>query len=422
MNCAELRTWVMQAAASVNSGQKACEIPANLKASLVANRVLSTDREYVNALIKLSSRLPQEIAYEIHSQAWSLTDIDSGSLPQNPEVQYVRLSDLSSLVPTKPYIHIQGQPFAIAKNEAAAKGSLTDQFTLIFRDNIRLSLSSALWKNSSTFFRTALEGNFKEAGEKSIELKDITAAQFFRLVDGVLDVSDFQSDYIVACFLDSPSLIKKVASQLLLDKVNTYRSPTTSCTIDLDLRNIKFPMTHQLQSLVGLPLRSLNLSGQKVDERALENVAKISSLEDLSLSEMIISAKSLSSLTALTHLRSLDISKCDQISGDNALNFLTSLPNLTTLNLSRCSKINAKALEALGTLHLKRLELRQMFGMGSAAVDTISLCSELERLDISGNRQLKDEHLTKLKRTLSLADIISNTSALAGATAQKRIS
>jgi hypothetical protein len=166
-----------------------------------------------------------------------------------------------------------------------------------------------------------------------------------------------------------------------------------SQTFCLDLSNVASLVNASVAQLVGLSLVELSLSGQVLlTADALDSVAKISTLQKLSLSGIRnLGNSSLVKLTSLP-LTDLDISKCEQV---DTLTPLLQLTRLTTLDVSRCSRIKNATLSSLKTLPLDTLRIQTCLGLTSLCLDSFSGHPSLRMLDSAGNRHFKKENVEK---------------------------
>lgn len=123
----------------------------------------------------------------------------------------------------------------------------------------------------------------------------------------------------------------------------------------VDLRSCKGVHGSGLAYLAALPrLRDLYLSNTSIDDHALEHVAQMAQLESLDLSWTNVAGSGLIHLTALAHLRRLDLACCKVTGGLQHLTALTSLRVLDLVNV-RVSESELQHLSGLTGLRELRI-------------------------------------------------------------------
>lgn len=273
-------------------------------------------------------------------------------------------------------------------------------FTMVFSDQeLRLDINE--WKSRSGYIKTALESPLLK--ENKIQFTECSSEQFLALVRGALDPKNFVSDFQLASYLDAPSLIQQVVQPILKNEAIEYEPYEGAPTIDLDLSTIALPPLCTLQSLVGLPLRSLNLSGQnRLGSKAWANIGKITSLQELNVSKTKISTTS--GFAGLINLEVLILSGCEQL-GEGSLDGLSNLSKLRVLNINNCSMIKKSDIQQIQSLALQVFEMRKVVSMVPSVLDTIAKMTTLTKLDVSENVQFQND-IADLCKKLKGVDII----------------
>jgi serine/threonine protein kinase len=146
-----------------------------------------------------------------------------------------------------------------------------------------------------------------------------------------------------------------------------------------------------LKYLVGLPLRSLYLSGTQLSDAGLQAVCSISTVESLDLSDTDITNDGCSSLTRLPRLRELHLSRTS-ITGP-ALSKIAKLTKLEELFLNGDDVRDN--LSALQSLQLRDLQLNEA-GLRDSDMQALSKMQSLLQIGLDENKGITDAGLIKL--------------------------
>eukprot|EP00968_Pinguiococcus_pyrenoidosus_P028862 scaffold8168_cov239-Pinguiococcus_pyrenoidosus.AAC.1 len=158
-------------------------------------------------------------------------------------------------------------------------------------------------------------------------------------------------------------------------------------------------------------LQTLRLSGcAEVTGRTTSALARFCpNLTDLSLAGCRrLSNADVGALSAkCRRLTRLDLSCCVSLSRSGLAELARNCPSLTELNLSRCAHLSDEAVAALAKhgASLRRLDLSHCGRITEASVDAISLgCTGLAHLDVSGDQQIRRRFLMGLLDRLEFCD------------------
>lgn len=161
----------------------------------------------------------------------------------------------------------------------------------------------------------------------------------------------------------------------------------------------------QLKALTDL--RYLDLSScQQITDQGVECLKGLRQLCHLQLGwSHQITDEALMHLRLLTHLEYLDLSGCSQIT-DQGIEHLTRCKKLRYLNLSRCEYITDKGIEHLEPLEdLNSLDLSRCDQITDRGVGALTALTRLCRLVLSGCHQITDEGVEQLETLTDLAHL-----------------
>jgi Leucine-rich repeat (LRR) protein len=163
-------------------------------------------------------------------------------------------------------------------------------------------------------------------------------------------------------------------------------------------------------------LKSLDLRGTKITDSTLEFLAGVPTIERLDIGWAQITDTGLDHLTPLSNLRRLTMGG-NKLT-DNALQFLRQMPQIEYLDIGGTQRtdsglwsllLSRAGMQAIATV----TELRELRMAGtpltSQGLELLAPLTKLERLNLQGCRQLKDDAATILAsfkhlRTLDLKD------------------
>lgn len=140
------------------------------------------------------------------------------------------------------------------------------------------------------------------------------------------------------------------------------------------------------------------------------SINRLNGLRSLNLTSCNrISDVSLKYTFDLIELKTLCLSKCQQISATGIEYLITKCPSIETLNLSECHNINdcavtmmAKQLKRLRSLHIERCSQLTDRSLDSIAAN----CKRLKFLDVRGCRSMNGEPNPRLEHMRSLQRIL----------------
>jgi Leucine-rich repeat (LRR) protein len=148
---------------------------------------------------------------------------------------------------------------------------------------------------------------------------------------------------------------------------------------DLKLDGCSGIWGHGLAHLSGLQLRSLDLSSCKGAMIDIEHLPK--TLKTLRLGGSGVTSAIIGHLTGLHELRSLDLSRCYEITNDDIAELLTELSNLEELNLSLCYRIADESMEHIaGLKSLRCLDLSFCDAITSDGLRQLARTTRLQHL------------------------------------------
>lgn len=110
-------------------------------------------------------------------------------------------------------------------------------------------------------------------------------------------------------------------------------------------------------------------------------------------------------------LKSLNISRCQQISSEGIEAFLSHCPSLEIMNLSECHNINDRAIGAITARvqRLKHLHIERCIHLTDHSLDHIALnCKRLRYLDVRGCRSMCSQPNLRVEHIRSLKQIVTS--------------
>lgn len=190
----------------------------------------------------------------------------------------------------------------------------------------------------------------------------------------------------------------------------------------LDLRNCGQLTGQDYAHLASLPrLTELKLGGPLVDDEVLVTVAQHPTITSLAIDDAQLTRDCLARLAGLpevaARLRSLAFTRCFGIT-DRTLQALPDLAQLETLTL-REIMLNGTFLQYLRDaggppLKLRSLTMAEAFITDDALNVLPLVCPALERLDLSGNREVTDQVLEVLRQIPTLTEVRLDRTAVTG--------
>lgn len=110
-------------------------------------------------------------------------------------------------------------------------------------------------------------------------------------------------------------------------------------------------------------------------------------------------------------LKSLNLSRCQQISSEGIEACLPQCPSLEIINLSECHNINDRAIEAIATQvkRLTHLHIERCIHLTDHSLDHIAVnCKRLRFLDVRGCRSMCSQPNLRVEHIRSLKQIVSS--------------
>ncbi|EMI57765.1 leucine-rich repeat domain-containing protein [Rhodopirellula sallentina] len=155
--------------------------------------------------------------------------------------------------------------------------------------------------------------------------------------------------------------------------------------VSLDLRMCSQLGGKDIASLSHFPrLKSLKLGEYGIDNESMDAVAKIKTLENLTIEDAAIDGGGLTALTPIaSQIRTLRLSRCASLD-DDAMQVTKAFTQLRVLLLRDLPVTGEFLANVHHPEHLDTLTLRQLF-LGDEAFDAIANCKNLKRLNLADN-------------------------------------
>lgn len=286
----------------------------------------------------------------------------------------------------------------ISKHAHEAPPALSDFTTQEFPEKLELLVAKCLEKRRSNRYQSMAELRSELATASDSEVVVAASAPvidakstskppipgYFKVLAGMLSLTLVAIISMAIAEQNRPIVAKKATKikrtfgsppvlmdQMFYDKLNGPIHGLLSAEPDFadeDMKSIlRFSYQTQL-SLAGsqvtgknfsvlqkLPLKILNLSKTKIDDKSLAAIGALTDLEDLKLSHDSIGDEGIKHLSSLHNLKILNLDYT-QVT-DSGLTDLSDLPALTTLNLDGCKNITSAGLVELA----KSSSLRMLY-------------------------------------------------------------
>ena len=154
-------------------------------------------------------------------------------------------------------------------------------------------------------------------------------------------------------------------------------------------------------------LESIGFARCHVDVKAIQAIAKLESLRNLSLGDCWrVGDDDLLPLARRVELRTLNLHSCGGLTG-RFVDHLTELKHLRRLDVSRCSSMEGRVLERFDRFpELEYLDIRTLRGITEKGLRTLGALPRLKTLTVIGCREIDDEALQMLSHSESLERIL----------------
>ena len=165
-------------------------------------------------------------------------------------------------------------------------------------------------------------------------------------------------------------------------------------------------------------LETLDLSScWNLTDASIASLAALKQLQTLNLSECVkLKGASIASLAALTQLQTLDLRSCVNLT-DASIASLAALTHLQTLDLSSCENLTGATIASLAALtQLKTLNLSCCWNLTDASTASLAALKHLQTLNLSNCWKLTDASIASLAalmhlKTLNLSNCYKLTDA-----------
>ncbi len=164
----------------------------------------------------------------------------------------------------------------------------------------------------------------------------------------------------------------------------------------IDLSDCNSVSSAGVEALSGLPnLKFLKVWGPQINDRTLDSIAQMSSLEVLGLNDTRVTDAGIEKLAGLTSLQEIHLVRTR--TGDRSLEIFSALPNVATLRL-RDTQLSDAGLEYLARIKgLERLDLSENSspGITDAGMQSVGRMENLVELNL-WTTQVSDEGIHSL--------------------------